>query len=129
MANPHPRRGSRKPEKEEVPEEEEEEEGEEELLVEEKEGEAVEGKTGDAEEKTLEVQGTFSEEYFWKMMDIDDSSDENSKAFLPRLTSITSPSLSPTPTFSGTLWSETPILSSHSSVSSQKSTSPARPFL
>ncbi|XP_040336417.1 glutamate-rich protein 6 isoform X2 [Herpailurus yagouaroundi] len=61
------------------------------------------------------------------MMDIDDSSDENSKAFLPRLTSITSPSLSPTPTLSGTLWSETPILSSHlssqetGSVSSQKS--------
>uniref|UniRef100_A0A673US68 Glutamate rich 6 n=1 Tax=Suricata suricatta TaxID=37032 RepID=A0A673US68_SURSU len=117
MANSHPRRGSRQPAKEEGPEEKEEEE---ELSVEEEEAEE---KTGDAEK--TQVPGTFSEEYFWKSLDIGDINDENSKTFLARLTSVSSPSLSPTrTTFSQTSslsCRETPNLSSHSSVSSQKS--------
>lgn len=124
MANLYSRRSFRKPEKEDGRQEEEEEEEEE---VEE---------AGDAKEKTLEVHGAFSDEYFWKFVEVGDSNGENSEPFLPRLTSVVSPSLSPTPPLSQTSSptsspsrSETTSWSSQWSTSSQKSTAPARPFL
>nr|XP_025722718.1 glutamate-rich protein 6 [Callorhinus ursinus] len=130
VANLYSRRSFRKPEMEEDRQEEEEEEvlvemeeeeevKEEEVMEEEKEEEAA----GDAE-KTLEVHGTSSDEYFWKVVDVGDSNGENSEPFLPRLASIVSPSLSPTPPLSQTSspsWSETPSWSSQWSTSSQKS--------
>ncbi|XP_006750766.1 glutamate-rich protein 6 [Leptonychotes weddellii] len=132
MANLYSRRSFRKPEKEEDRQEEEEEE-EEEVLVETEEGveeeevmeeEEEEEEARDAEEKTMEVHRTFSDEYFWKVVDVGDSNGENSEPFLPRLASIVSPSLSPTPPLSQTSspsWSETPSWSSQWSTSSQKS--------
>ncbi|XP_045667041.1 glutamate-rich protein 6 [Ursus americanus] len=131
MANLYSRRSFRKPEKEEGRQEEEEEEEEEEVLVEMEEEveeeEVVEEEveeTGDAKEKTLEVHGAFSDEYFWKSVEVGDSNGENSEPFLPRLASVVSPSLSPTPPLSQTSSSsrsETPSWSSQWSTSSQKS--------
>ncbi|XP_012585590.1 PREDICTED: glutamate-rich protein 6 [Condylura cristata] len=78
--------------------------------------------------KTPKAQRRFSDETFWKALDFSDD-DEDAKAFRPRLTSVVSPSLSPTPppsqksSLSLTL-SEPPSQSSPSSVwsfSSQKS--------
>nr|XP_053775359.1 glutamate-rich protein 6 [Desmodus rotundus] len=138
MASWHSRRKFRKPEKEEGQEEEEEEV----KIGVEKEvekGEVEEEKAETKEEKGVEDHGAFSDEYFWKIMDIGDSNDNDLEAFRPRLTSISSPSisspsLSPMPTSSEpettlSRTSSTRSTSLSSSISSQKSTAPARPFL
>ncbi|KAJ8786131.1 hypothetical protein J1605_006565 [Eschrichtius robustus] len=112
----HSRHSFRKPEEEgdEMGMEEEEEEEEEE------EDEAAAGR------EELALHGTFSEEYLWKLLAFGDGNEEEWKALRPRLASVVSPSLSPTPTLSRTpslKWSRTPAASESapSSTSSQKS--------
>ncbi|KAM5332438.1 glutamate-rich protein 6 [Glossophaga mutica] len=127
MASWHSHRRFRKPEKDEGQEEEEEEVE----IGEEKEVEKVdaeEEKEAKEEEKWVEGPGTLGNEYFWKIMDIDDSNDDDLDVFRPRLTSIPSPSLSPTPTSSEpetTTSSEpettlSPTSSTHSRISSSR---------
>lgn len=81
------------------------------------------------EESGLQSCGTFSDEYLWEMMDIDDSRLEDLKAHHhTRLISVASPSLSPTLPLTQTPSTSISKTSSFS-TSSQKSTAPARPFL
>lgn len=135
MANLHSRRSFRKPETEEDWREEEEVLAEMEEVVEEEEEveKEEEEEAVDPEKKKVEVHGTFSDEYFWKALELGVSNGENSEPYLPRFTSILSPSLSPTPPLSQRLrpsQSETQSWSSQWSTSTpQKSTAPARPFL
>lgn len=76
---------------------------------------------------------TSSDEYFSDMSDGAESNGDDD-LHRPRLTSVVSPSLSPTPTplpsgTTGLLCSPTTSKTSSSTVSPQKSTRPARPFL
>ncbi|XP_036917756.1 glutamate-rich protein 6 [Sturnira hondurensis] len=100
MASWHSHRRLRKPEKEEDQEEEEEEEVEIGVEKEVEKADTEEEKAAKEEEKGVEDHGTFGNEYFWKIMNIGDSNDDDPKAFRPRFTSISSPSLTPTPTSS-----------------------------
>ncbi|XP_049723052.1 glutamate-rich protein 6 [Elephas maximus indicus] len=110
-------------EKAEVEEEEEIVEEEEEIVEEEEGKEEAKEEAGKKEEPDA-----FDLDYLLKLMALEDDSEEESPVFLPRLTSVVSPSLSPTPPFSRSSQSETwdPTPSSPSSrpsstVSSQRS--------
>ncbi|XP_054566165.1 glutamate-rich protein 6 [Eptesicus fuscus] len=123
MASLQRRRGSfRKPV--EGQEEEEEEEEEEEMGEEEEEAEGEE-KAEAGRQKWAEVPGALDDEYFWKMMDIDQGNEEDLPGARPRLASVVSPSLSSTPSEARTLSQPgSPggvSSSSPSSASSQKS--------
>ncbi|XP_023476875.2 glutamate-rich protein 6 isoform X1 [Equus caballus] len=91
MADPPAHRSFEKPRREEEEQEEE--------------------KAGDRE-----AEGSHGDEDFWKALDWSDTLDDEPKALRPRLTSVVSPSLSPTPSPGFT-----PRASSSSSVSSQRS--------
>nr|XP_031313661.1 glutamate-rich protein 6 [Camelus dromedarius] len=122
----------RKPEKDEDQEENEDEdvtdEEEEEVMEEEEEEEEEEKEDKEAAdvEGELEVHGKLSDE-FWKFLELGEGNEEDQRAFRPRLTSVISPSLSPTPpTLSPTqslTWSQTPpdSESTPSTIFSQKS--------
>uniref|UniRef100_A0A8C0SDR0 FAM194 C-terminal domain-containing protein n=1 Tax=Canis lupus familiaris TaxID=9615 RepID=A0A8C0SDR0_CANLF len=106
---------------------EEEEVEEEEVEVEEVEVEEVETQQKvelvEAAERTLEAHGAFSDAYLWGAAAFGDSSVEGSEPLLPRLASVASPSLSPTPPLSASpsgSWSETPSSSAGSSTWSQR---------
>ncbi|CAK7312115.1 Glutamate-rich protein 6 [Vulpes lagopus] len=110
-------------EEEEVEEvEEEEEEEEEEEDVEEVETQQK-VELVEAAERALEAHRAFSDPYLWEAAAFGHSSCEGSEPLLPRLASVASPSLSPTPPLSASpsgSWSETPSSSAGSSTSSQR---------
>ncbi|XP_045707844.1 glutamate-rich protein 6 [Phyllostomus hastatus] len=97
MASWHSHRRFRKLEEDQEEEEEEVEIGVEKEV---EKADAEEEKAAKEEEKGVEDYETLGNEYFWKIMDIDDGNYDDLQGFRPRLTSISSPSLSPTPTSS-----------------------------
>ncbi|XP_005863558.1 PREDICTED: glutamate-rich protein 6 [Myotis brandtii] len=113
----------RKPEEEGQEEEEEDEEEDEEgvQMGEEEEGEVEVEEKAEAEEqeKEAEVRRTLDDAYFWKIMDIDeDSNEEDLPAARLRLASVVSPSLS-------SMSSETLMFSQPESPESISSSSPS----
>ncbi|XP_045395424.1 glutamate-rich protein 6 isoform X2 [Lemur catta] len=102
----------------------------EEVEVEEKEEEEEE----EEEEKEVVVAVEESEtskdpyEYFWEVMDLDDDNEDDSAGVLPRLTSVVSPSLSPTPPLAAATQSLSLSTTQTLSESSSSSTSSPKSF-